>query len=219
MVRDSTDASRAMRLGVLATSCFAVFLAIVIALHFVQPELHPFRRFVSEYAVGPMGWLLNVGFLCFAFGLAALAAAFGWLLTPPSRTRPGGALLGVSALGILAGGLFNADLQGTDVTMQGIAHDLAGFVAFLSLLPGTIVTSRRLAGANRLGGLYRGLRPLAWLLVALFLAMMFVFGPLGVVGLGQRIFIGGMFGWLLLAAHGLRAGAFEGAGARRDRRL
>lgn len=43
----------------------------------------------------------------------------------------------------------------------------------------------------------------------LFLAMMFVFGPFGVIGLGQRIFLGGVFAWLLLAAHGLRTGSFE----------
>lgn len=200
---------RAGRLGLLSASSFAVFLSVVVVLHFVQPQLHPFRRFVSEYAVGRMGWLLNAGFAFFAFGLSALAIAFGWLLRPPARTRVGGILLGVSALGILASGLFNADLQRADRTAHGIAHDLAGFVAFFSLMPGAIVISRRLARANRLRGRYRRLSLLAWLLVALFLAMMFVFGPFGVIGLGQRIFLGGLFAWLLLAAHGLRAGAFE----------
>lgn len=67
---------RAGRLGLLSASSFAVFLAVVVALHFVQSELHPFKRFVSEYAVGRMGWLLNAGFAFFAFGLSALAIAF-----------------------------------------------------------------------------------------------------------------------------------------------
>lgn len=209
MVGDNTDATRVVRLGRVATSSFAVFLAVVVALHFVQPELHPFRRFVSEYAVGRMGWLLNAGFFFFAFGLAALATAFGWLLDLPARTRVGGTLLGISALGILAGGLFNADLQGADRTAQGIVHDLAGFVAFFGLMPGAIVCSRRLARADRLRGGHRRLDVLAWMLVALFLAMMFVFGPLGLVGLGQRVFLCGVFAWLLTAAHGLRTGAFD----------
>lgn len=214
MAHDNADASRVARLGLLSASSFAVFLAVVVVLHFVQPELRPVRRFISEYAVGRMGWLLNTGFAFFAFGLSALATAFGWRLDPRARTRVGGILLGVSALGILASGLFNADLQGADRTAYGIAHDLAGFVAFFSLIPGAIVISRRLARANRLRGRYLRLRLLAWLLVPLFLAMMFVFGPIGVIGAGQRIFLGGVFVWLLLAAQGLRTGSFSAPGPR-----
>lgn len=218
MAHDNAAASRAGRLGVFATWSFTVFLAVVVVLHFMQPELHPFRRFVSEYALGRMGWLLNTGFLSFAAGLAALAAAFGWLLDAPAQRRVGGILLGVSALGILASGLFNADLQGTHRTSRGIAHDLAGFVAFFSLMPGAIITSRRLARANRLRGRYLWLILLAWLLVPLFLAMMFVFGPLGVIGLGQRIFLSGVFAWLLFAAHGLQTRSFEALGDGRVRK-
>lgn len=209
MAHDNADTSGAVRLGRLSASGFTVFLAVVVVLHFVQPELHPSRRFISEYAVGRMGWLLNAGFAFFAFGLSALATAFGWRLGPPAGTRVGGVLLGVSALGILASGLFNADLQGAERTVHGIAHDLAGFVAFFSLMPGAIIISRHLAQADRLRGRYRRLRLLAWLLVPLFLAMMFVFGPSGVIGAGQRIFLGGLFAWLLLAAQGLQTGSFE----------
>lgn len=206
---DVTGAARlAARPGVFATASFTVFLAIVVAFHFVQPDLHPFQRVVSEYAVGRLGWLLNAGFGFFAFGLAALAMAFGWLLGPPARARLGGVLLGVSALGILANAIFTADLQGADVTAQGIAHHLAGFVAFFSLIPGAILISRRLARADRLHGRYRRLGLLAWLLIPLCLAMLLVFARFDAIGLGQRIFLGGVFAWLLLAAHGLRAGAF-----------
>lgn len=209
MAHENVDTSGAVRLGLLAASGFTVFIAVAVVLHFVQPELHPSRRFISEYAAGSMGWLLNAGFAFFAVGLSALAIAFGWRPGPLAGTRVGGVLLGVSAVGILVGGLFNADLQGAGRTTRGVVHDLAGFVAFFSLIPGAIIVSKRLARADRLRGSYRRLTLLAWLLVPLFLAMMLVFGPLGLVGLGQRVFLCGLFAWLLAAAHGLGAGAFD----------
>lgn len=213
------DVSRVRGLGVLAAAGFAVFVAVALTFHFVQPELHPLRRFISEYAAGRAGWLLNIAFFAFALGLAALTAVFGRLLDPPARTRVGGTLFGVSALGIFASGLFNSDLQGADVTGEGLVHDLAGFVAFFSLLPGAIVVSRRLVRAERLRGRYRRLDLLAWLLVPLFAAMLFVFEPSGMVGLGQRIFLCGVFAWLLTVAHGLRTGAFEAAEPRKNQEM
>lgn len=91
MAHENVDTSGAVRLGLLAASGFTVFIAVAVVLHFVQPELHPSRRFISEYAAGSMGWLLNAGFAFFAVGLSALAMAFGWRPGPLAGTRVGGA--------------------------------------------------------------------------------------------------------------------------------
>lgn len=195
------------RLATISVVGFGLFLSLLSALHFIQPELDPLARFGSEYAAGRMGWLMNVAFVCFAVGLAALALAFDQGLRAPARSRLGSVLLGLGALGILSSGVFNADLQGAATTTRGIAHDLSGFVAFLSLLPAMIIVSRRLSRAGRLTGIYRALPRLAVLAVLLFLAMLFLFDPLGLVGLGQRLFLAAVFAWLLIAAAGLRSGA------------
>jgi hypothetical protein len=201
--------TRARRLAAIAIAGCAFFLLIVIAFHFIQPELDPLKRFGSEYAAGHLGWLMNVGFVSFAAGLASLAIAFGHSLQPPARSRGAGVLLGLSSLGILGSGLFNSDLQGTQpVSVSMILHSLSGFLAFLTMIPAMILLSRRLHFAKPLRGIRPVLRYFPWLVLLLFLAMLFVFEPLHLVGLGQRLFLAAMFTWLLSAAHAVRSGTF-----------
>lgn len=199
---------RTRGLAATAIAGFAFLPLVLLAFHFIQPQLDPLRRFGSEYAVGRLGWLMNVGFFGFAVGLASLAIAIGHSLQPPARSRVAGLLLGISSLGILASGLFNADLQGTQVTQAGILHDLSGFVAFLTMIPAMIYLSRRLPSSKQIGGLWPVLRHGPWLVLILFLAMLFVFEPVRLVGLGQRLFVVAMFTWLLSTAYTIRSGAW-----------
>lgn len=189
---------------------FISMILILVAFHFIQPELDPLRRFGSEYAAGRVGWLMNVGFFCFAAGLGSLAFAFGRTVEAPGRSRAAGVLLAFSSLGILASGLFNSDLQGTQPpTWHGILHDLAGFVAFLTMIPAMFVLGRRFGRATGLRGLGPVLRYGPWPVLLLFLASLFVFGPLQLVGLGQRLFLVAVFTWLLSAAYAVGSGAFS----------
>lgn len=200
---------RPRKLAAIAIAGFVLMPLILIAFHFIQPELNPLKRFGSEYASGRLGWLMNVAFFGFAIGLASLAIAFAFL-RPPARSRSTGVLLGISSLGILSSGLFNSDLQGTPVTRIGIAHDLSGFVAFLTMIPAMILASRRLHLTKNVRGIRLTLRYCPWLVLVLFLSMLFVFEPLQLVGLGQRLFVTAMFTWLLSAAYAIRSGALGG---------
>ena len=197
------------RLGILAEFGFAIFIALMTAFHFIQPELNPLERFGSEYVLGRLGWIMNVAFLSFAGGLTAFAIALGRAIRPPARSRRGQVLFFIAALGIFGSGVFNADPNGQAESWQGIGHAIAGLLAFLSILPAMVVVSKRLQQANALAGGYSVLRVLSWVNVALFLAAMFLFEPLGLAGLGQRIFLLGMFAWLLIASEGIRSGAFD----------
>ena len=197
------------RLGTAAESGFAIFIAIMTAFHFIQPELNPLERFGSEYVLGRLGWMMNVAFVSFGSGLAAFALALACALRPAARSRVGQVLFGFTALGILGSGLFSADPNGRAESWHGIGHAIAGLVAFLSMLPAMVIVSWRLRRANALAGGYRVLRLLSWVNVVLFLASLFLFEPLGLAGLGQRIFLIGMFAWLLIAAEGIRSGKFD----------
>lgn len=196
------------RFATLSITGFTLFIAIMSAFHFIQPELNPLTRFGSEYVVGRAGWLMNLAFFCFATGLLGLAFAFSRGLEPPAGSRAGVILLVISSLGILGSGIFNADLQGAEKTQEGMFHDLSGFLAFLTLIPAIFIFSRRLHLNDQLRDLYRALRHLAWLILLLFLAMLFVFGPFQLVGLGQRLFLASLFSWLMLAAYGIKTEAF-----------
>lgn len=218
--------ARARRLATIATAGFALMVLILIAFHFIQPELNPLKRFGSEYAVGRLGWLMNIAFFCFAGGLLSLAFAFNLALNTQNRSLAGVILFVLAAIGIFGSGLFNTHLQGEQPTRAGIMHALAGFLAFLTMIPAMFIFSRRFRLANLLKGEYgRGIWPVLryfpWLVLLLFLAMLFVFEPLQLVGLGQRLFLAAMFTWLLSAAHAIRSGAFtllgETRGAEEER--
>ena len=198
----------------------AFFVIMYIAFLFIQPELNPLERWGSEYAVGPMGWLMVTAFVCLATAIAALALGMARGLDGHSRSRIGIVLLAIAALGILLGGVFDSDpqvlnenppprwVEPSTPTPEGTGHILAGIVAFFTLMPGAFVISRRLHRAGRLGGGYQWLRYLSWLAPVAFVAIMVVLEPRGLEGLGQRIFLAIILVWMLLAARGLGTGAF-----------
>lgn len=187
---------------------FSLLIFIMLAFHFIQPELNPLTRFGSEYVVGRLGWIMNIAFFCFAGGLLSLAFAFRWGLNPQNRSRTGSILFVLAAIGILGAGLFNTHLQGEQPTTAGIIHALSSLFAFLTMIPAMFIFSRQLRLADLLKGKYKALRYLPWLITLLFLSMMFVFEALNLVGLGQRLFLCALFYWLFLASRGLQTGAF-----------
>ena len=56
-----------------ALTGIGLFVVIVLLLHFVEPEFDPSRRFVSEYALGDQGYLMNLAFFMFSAGNGTLA--------------------------------------------------------------------------------------------------------------------------------------------------
>lgn len=92
-------AQAVLALGALALLC-------LLALHVASPEFQPSWRMVSEYALGRHNWLLATFFVAWAASSALLAVLL-------ARTVTGGwawlgvAMLAVSAVGELFGGMFN----------------------------------------------------------------------------------------------------------------
>ena len=58
-----------------ATAAFVVSAVAVVALHALRPGLDPASHRLSEYAVGPYGWLMVVAFGALALGTLALGVA------------------------------------------------------------------------------------------------------------------------------------------------
>ncbi|MEQ1569457.1 MAG: DUF998 domain-containing protein [Myxococcota bacterium] len=90
-----------------ASGAAAASAAALLALHFVSPEFDPAWRMVSEYANGGYGWLLTVFFLGWAASSWAIAVALwssgSWVV------RVGAALVALSGVGELMGGLFDVN--------------------------------------------------------------------------------------------------------------
>jgi hypothetical protein len=106
----------------------ATFVVLLVAVHFIKPELDPSWQFISEYAIGDYGWMMVLAFLSLALSYVSLIVAIHSQL----RTivgRIGLALLLVSALGLIIAAIFTTDpitVSKDAVTTEGRVHNLGG---------------------------------------------------------------------------------------------
>jgi hypothetical protein len=104
------------------------FAVLLVALHFIKPELDPSWHFISEYAIGRYGWMMVLAFLSLALGYVSLFVAIRSHLRTITG-RIGLALLLVSALGLIIAAVFTTDpitVSEDAVTTEGTLHNLGG---------------------------------------------------------------------------------------------
>jgi len=191
----------AARIGALAVVVLALTLA---AMHAVQPDLDPMRHYVSEYAYGPFGGWLQVGYVVAAAGALLLALSVAAWLPGPRWTAIVAASLVLVAVGLAATGLTRIDVpvDGNVSTTSGTFHELAGYVAILGLLVGGFGLAAALGRADR-----DRLAGVAWRyagIVVVAVVATIVLQRLDLVGLGQRIFLAVALSWLVWV--GMQAG-------------
>src|SRR5215210_2679686 len=104
-------------LALLAIVGIADFLLNIAALHFVRPDVNPVLEPMSNYAVGPYGFLLTAADI--GSSLAALALILGLYLgiAPPGRYYVGLFLLGLYGVSELLAGIFPIDVGGEATTV------------------------------------------------------------------------------------------------------
>jgi hypothetical protein len=194
------------RMATLAMAGIAYFVVIIVALHFLRPDLNPISRPTSEYAVGPYGFLMTTAFFSMSVASWALVIGLGQGLAPAARSRIGLGLLAVWAVGVLIAMLFPIDLDGAPQTLAGTIHAISGPLTFLSLTVGVLLVSRRFKHDEAWRPFYRSA-----LLLSLLMLVEFVGVPLamatgsGLAGLAQRIFLVTFVTWFGLTAGRLRA--------------
>jgi hypothetical protein len=177
--------------------------ATLLVMHVIQPQMNPGTHYVSEYAHGEFGWLVMAGYV--VAGLGALAIAGSALSTLSGRWSPAVAVcLGLVGLGLVASGLTRIDVaqaNGTVVsTASGMAHELAGYVMFLGLIPGAFILSGAFRRDPRLVGASFAARLFAWGLVITLVLAIAVFQRVELVGVGQRVFLVAWQSWLVFVA-------------------
>lgn len=181
----------AARLSLVSAAAFAVLL---VALHLVRPELDPSWHFISEYAIGRLGWMMVLAFLSLAVGYIGLFAA----LRSQFRTlagRVGLVLLLVSALGLVIAAAFTTDpvmVSPDAATIEGRIHNVGGTLGFAMPFAAALIgwkLARNPAWAS-------ARRPILWATGLALAAFLLSFAWLGVV-VSQS---GGTFG------HGVPAG-------------
>lgn len=195
---------RASGLALVAIVGVAFYVAVVVALPFLRPDYSPVEQGISEYAVGPYGYLqsaafvsLGVGSLALAFGVRRATVGSGW-------ARLGSAFVGAWGICLVLSGVFPIDVR-PPVSPSGAVHVVVGTLATLSLLAG--IFSFSVAFGRDQG--WRGFRVPSLALGFSALAVSVGTGfaqSTGAVppGLIQRALLALLVAWLFLAALRLR---------------
>jgi len=81
------------------------FVALLVALHKLRPDLDPSWRFISEYEIGPYGWLMRLAFFVLATSCLSLIVAV-WPFAQRISGRFAMFLMLVSSGGMVLAGIF-----------------------------------------------------------------------------------------------------------------
>jgi hypothetical protein len=136
--------------------CVTLFLICVLVLHALRRDLDPASRMLSEYALGPGGWIMAIAFL-------SLSMTFATLLVTLRRhlAGPWGVLamlaLAAAAIGSAMGGIFPMDPPSTLPEQYSLSGKLHG-VAFMLGGPGVLLATLLVSLALKRQAAWKGAR-------------------------------------------------------------
>jgi len=189
----------------------SAFIVILVALHFIKPEIDPSWNFISEYQTGNHGWIMSLAFFSLAMSCIFLSIAL-WRQARSIIGKIGLLGLMAAATGMIIAGVCKTDPLNTApnlVTRSGELHQLG---ATLDQIPFAIIlVSISLLRNNPFWKerkvLLIALIVMVWIGLFTFiasLAMQFpadrVFGPAVAVGWQNRLMIVTQAIWLIVIA-------------------
>lgn len=211
--RSSPRAAISRTAAWLSIAAVTTYQALLIALIFIRPDLDPSWHSISEWAIGPYGWMMSMGFLISAVSYGAMFV----LLRPHVRGvigRIGIGMLLVCVIGTIGVGVFTTDpLGSTTLTTRGALHLIFGTTALYLFPFAALLISLSLALKNpawssaRRALLWIAGLPLAgWLGFNVYTAIFVI--PLGPTAYGPGVNIGwpprfafwSYAAWLILVA-------------------
>ena len=191
---------RVRALGTGAILSIAYFLIALVILHYLRPDYPPARHMISDYAVGPFGWVMTSAFI--ALSISCLLLGLGLVKSGPQTipARIGIALLGVVFFGLVITAIFPTDIPGSVETRSGDIHNATFLINVGSLLAATVLLTASFFGCAE----WRPVSVLAVLLagfvVSAFALQFFSLRPGAPYGLANRLFVVALFSWLSLVA-------------------
>jgi hypothetical protein len=192
-------------LALVAIGGIVYFVVAVVVLHVLRPEYNPINHAVSNYAVGPYGYLMTVAFYALALSLLALVLGLTRSVTSTTVSRVALLLLCLASIGMVVMGIFPGDVHALHppATITGVIHWTAAGVSFLSIMIAAFLLSHCFKAEEHWQVFQRPAFALALaMVVALLLYGMLAL--IGWIGIGQRIYIAVSLVWLLLMAVRLR---------------
>jgi hypothetical protein len=161
--RHATAARARERLAALLSVCGVVaFAVLVIVLHFLEPELDPSWRFISEYSIGRYGGVMMLAFFSWATSITALFVALRREVASRGG-RVGARLLLLVGLSLIVAGLFAQDpvtAKPDELTTHGTLHAIASMIGIPGIPIAALLISWSLSRHNPNWSSER--RPLMW---------------------------------------------------------
>jgi hypothetical protein len=195
------------RFASVAIAGFSLLLFVLFLMHFVHPEIAFASRYLSEYALGEHGWLLDIAIAGNFIGSVAFLVAIYHAYPPPDRSIAAMSCYGFATLAILTN-FFPVDPYRKAVSLSGHIHNLGGFLGGIAALVFFVIHSARLHSFGLLRECYRALLFLAVSGPILFIVVLVAAARMSeIVGILQRVYVLVLMLWLILAANGIRTGA------------
>jgi hypothetical membrane protein len=193
------------------------FFGAAIAAHLINTQYDFLRDYISDYAVGPWGWIYGSAFSASCIGCIALAAALTQAVPPIALSRTGVGLLVIVGVTYAIDFFFPTDILppgASPTTVVGTIHLLDALLGWVLFAVGALLVSSGLKSSTYWKPWRALLMNLAWLSVLLLIVLVMVVvskAPFG--GLAEKAFILDRNIWaLLLAVLVFNAPARDGLG-------
>jgi hypothetical membrane protein len=170
----------------------------------LRPDANPVSEPISNYGVGPYGFLFTVADI--GSGLASLARVVGLYfgIVPAGRSYVGLILLGLYGVSELLGGIFPI-VVGGEATTTGTIHNIIGNIAFFCFPIAAILLSLRMGKDERWRSFRRPALALA-IVVALTVILTIAGSSFGIgFGVIQRVANVAVLVWMFVVALHLRS--------------
>jgi hypothetical protein len=132
---DNTSAAISTTASRLAIGAIITYQILLVVLIFLRPDMDPSWHTISEWAIGPHGWMMSAAFLVSAVSYAALFVMLRSQL-PGSVGRIGLGMLLICVIGTVGAGIFTTDPMPLHYPLStiGTLHVICG-TSQLMLLP------------------------------------------------------------------------------------
>ena len=209
----------APRLAIAGTVAVAL---LIISLHAIKPEFEPSWRFISEYAIGPYGWIMKLAFLIWAASFILLALP----LRNEVKTwvgKAGVVILFIVAAALVFAGLFAQDpvtATPDELTTSGTVHAIASMIGIPGIPIAAVLISSSLVRTNPAWTPHRSSvmwsAHATWISLALMVAYLAWavpraggFNPEVLAGWMNRLVVATYLAWQFAIAYRLRALAVQ----------
>lgn len=211
-VTSGLSATFSQNTALLAFAGAAVWVVMIVVMHFLEPGFDPSWRMISEYELGSYGWMMQLAF--FSMGLSCLATLV--TLGPYMQNivgRIGLVLLATAGVIGSGAGIFITDPITAPVdaaTLSGAMHTVCGFVFILGFPIAVTLIGHGLARSKAWTPMRRWLpyvTALVWIGFLAFVGSLIIFvpshggfGPDVLIGLPNRFMAVTYAAWLVVIA-------------------